>query len=151
MKRTAFIATVIVATWILNGIAADKQDELQGPSNVKRIGSSQGENKSQQGSGGDKQGPEKGNAHRPVPPLIKALDANGDGVIDADEIANAPAALKKLDKNGDGKLTRDEIMPPRPPRPDGEQGPGMGQGGGEGPQNRGGHKDPPPQDGADKQ
>lgn len=41
-------------------------------------------------------------------PLLAALDANGDGVIDAKEIANAPAALKTLDKNGDGKLTRDE-------------------------------------------
>ena len=39
-----------------------------------------------------------------------ALDANHDGVIDANEIANAPAALKTLDKNGDGKLTPDEFM-----------------------------------------
>jgi len=45
------------------------------------------------------------------------LDANGDGVIDADEIANAPAALAKLDKNGDGKLTVEEIMGPRPGGP----------------------------------
>ena len=37
-----------------------------------------------------------------------ALDANGDGTIDADEIANASAALKTLNKNGDGKLTSDE-------------------------------------------
>ena len=55
--------------------------------------------------------------HRPPPsPLMQALDANHDGVIDADEIANAPAALKTLDKNGDGVLTRDEICPPPPPR-----------------------------------
>jgi hypothetical protein len=47
----------------------------------------------------------------------------GDGVIGADEIANAAKALKKLDKNADGKLTGDEYRPPRPPpRPD-EQGP----------------------------
>ena len=51
---------------------------------------------------------------RPVLPVIEALDANHDGVIDADEIANAPAALRKLDKNGDGKLTMDELMPPPP-------------------------------------
>jgi hypothetical protein len=41
---------------------------------------------------------------------------NHDGVIDADEIANAPAALRTLDKNGDGKLTPDEFAGPRPPR-----------------------------------
>jgi len=55
-----------------------------------------------------------GAGHRPPPPLESALDANGDGVIDADEIANASAALKKLDKNGDGKLTPDEYKPQRP-------------------------------------
>ena len=48
-------------------------------------------------------------------PIIQVLDANGDGVIDEKEIANAPAALKKLDKNGDGKLTMDELRPQRPP------------------------------------
>ena len=50
----------------------------------------------------------------PPPPIIAALDANKDGVIDETEIANASAALKTLDKNGDGKLTRDELRPPRP-------------------------------------
>ena len=54
--------------------------------------------------------------HRPPSPLMLALDANHDGVIDAAEIANAPAALKTLDKNGDGKLTPDELRPPRPPQ-----------------------------------
>ena len=44
----------------------------------------------------------------PRPLLLRTLDANGDGIIDAEEIANAPAALRKLDKNGDGKLTPDE-------------------------------------------
>src|SRR5579883_2861961 len=57
--------------------------------------------------------------HRPPPlPIIQVLDANHDGIISADEIANAAAALKTLDKNGDGQMTRDEYMPPRPPRPD---------------------------------
>ena len=51
--------------------------------------------------------------HHPRSPIVAALDANGDGVIDAQEIANAPAALRTLDKNGDGQLTRDEFRRPR--------------------------------------
>jgi len=68
-----------------------------------------------QSGGGPPGGPGQGE-HRPKPPLEQVLDANADGVIDAGEIANAPAALKKLDKNADGKLTPDEYRPPRPPR-----------------------------------
>ena len=59
-------------------------------------------------------GPGRGHGHRPPPPIVEALDANHDGVISADEIANAPAALKTLDKNGDGQLTPDELRPPPP-------------------------------------
>jgi hypothetical protein len=64
----------------------------------------------------------------PVPPIFAALDTNHDGVIDADELANAPTSLKALDKNGDGQLTIDELGPPRR----GRGGPG-GFGGGRGP------------------
>jgi hypothetical protein len=92
--------------------------------------------------GGGTNGPPPGHdGHRPPrPPLIAALDANGDGVIDAAEIANAPAALLKLDKNGDGKLTPDEYRPHRPP-PDG---PPPGEGDGKGNDN-GAPGEPPPQ------
>ena len=76
----------------------------------------------------------------PAPPIIAALDANSDGVIDADELANAPAALNTLDKNGDGQLTADEFLPPRRGGPGG---PGM-RGQGHGPRGFGG---PPPGDG----
>lgn len=62
----------------------------------------------------------------PQHPLEIALDANGDGVIDAKELANAVAALKKLDRNGDGRLTEDEYRPVRP------QGGGQGGQGGQG-------------------
>ena len=69
-------------------------------------------------------GPGGMNGHRPPPsPLMDALDANHDGIIDANEIANAPAALKKLDKNGDGKLTPDELRPQHRPRGGGQEGP----------------------------
>jgi hypothetical protein len=62
------------------------------------------------------------NGHRPPHDLLmQALYVNHDGVIDADEIANASAELKTLDKNGDGKLTRDELRPPRPPQDGGTE------------------------------
>ena|SRR5436190_24018644 len=58
----------------------------------------------------------------PVHPLMAALDANKDGTLDEQEIANAAVALKTLDKNGDGKLTPEELRPAFPPG--GERGPG---------------------------
>lgn len=85
-------------------------------------------------------GPEgRGNRRPPPSVLMDALDTNHDGIIDANEIANAPAALKKLDKNGDGKLTPDELRPQRPPR-------GNGQGRPPGPPGPpdGNIQDPPP-------
>lgn len=69
-----------------------------------------------------------GKNHPPLPPVIAALDANHDGVIDASELAGASAALKALDKNGDGQLTQDEIRPPGKGGPGGRPG-GRGPGG----------------------
>lgn len=60
---------------------------------------------------------------RPAPPMLAALDADGDGVISATELANAAASLAKLDKNGDGQLTPEEFMGGRGPR-GGGRGPG---------------------------
>jgi hypothetical protein len=90
-----------------------------------------------QGGPQDGRGPGRpgGRGHRPPPPaIIQALDANHDGVIDADEIANAVEFLKKLDKNGDGILTPDEFMGPRP----------QGRGGPDGPGGQEGHHDGSP-------
>jgi len=42
-------------------------------------------------------------------PLLKLLDANGDGQLSAEEIDAAASALRKLDKNGDGKISADEL------------------------------------------
>jgi len=84
-----------------------------------------------------------GPGHHPPPPcpLLLALDANGDGVIDEQEMANAPAALKKLDKNGDGVLTQDELRPPPPP---------LGQRGPRGPGGPGFRRPPGDQQGGDQ-
>jgi len=74
----------------------------------------------------------------PVPPLFAALDTDGDGTLDAAEIANAATALKTLDKNGDGQITPDETCPAlgsgdlHGKGPDGGRGPrpaGNGKGG----------------------
>ena len=44
-------------------------------------------------------------------PVVAALDTNHDGVISADEIANASASLRMLDTNHDGQITEDEVRP----------------------------------------
>ncbi len=89
-------------------------------------------------AGGSPSEPGMGAARPMSPPLVMALDRNGDGSIDADEIAGAGESLKKLDRNGDGKLTTDEYRPPFPGGQGGPDGPGGGGpgGGGEGRPNR---------------
>ena len=56
-------------------------------------------------------GPRPG--HRPPPPLMRALDADHDGVISAGEIASAASALRLLDTNADGTVSAEELHPPR--------------------------------------
>ena len=77
---------------------------------------------------------------RPVPPVIAALDANGDGVIDAVEISNAAAALARLDTNGDGNLSMDELRPARPEGGPGDRGNREHRGGPGGPGGKDGSK-----------
>ena len=68
-------------------------------------------------------------------PVLRALDADGDGEISKSEIEGASKALAALDKDGDGKLSREEILPnftgtsfPGRPGPDGRPGqPGAGR------------------------
>ena len=55
-----------------------------------------------------------GNPAPPMPPIVTALDVNGDGIIDSAEIAGASAALAKLDKNGDGNIAFEEALPSSP-------------------------------------
>lgn len=89
--------------------------------------------------GAGRPGGREGGRGRPTAPLAAALDVNQDGVMDATEIANAPASLATLDGNGDGQLTADEL---RPARPDGAPEGGKGFGGKRGP-----HGQRPPADG----
>ncbi len=82
------------------------------------------------GGGGPTGGPGGfgGHGRPPLPAIVRALDANHDGIIDSNELANATAVLKSLDKNGDGQLTRDEYLGARPNRPPQD---GNGPGGGD--------------------
>jgi hypothetical protein len=56
-------------------------------------------------------GQDMGGPRLPASPVVTSLDLNGDGLIDADELAKAPESLKKLDQNRDGKLTPEEYRP----------------------------------------
>jgi len=49
-----------------------------------------------------------------LPPIMRVLDSNTNGVLEAAEIAAAPTALLTLDANKDGKLSADELMGQRP-------------------------------------
>jgi EF hand len=134
--------TAVALALGLPTLCALAQDNGQPPANGAGPG----------GPGGQRRGP-----RRLPPAVIVALDTNHDGILSADEIANAPVALKTLDKNGDGQLTMDELMAPPPPRggpgPDGQGGPG-GPGGrpdgpppggrGSGPDGQGGGRPPLP-------
>lgn len=115
MKTMLVLAALVGSTLVVNA-----QDAGGPPAG--------GERPYREGGPGRPGGPGgMGPRRMPPSPLMEALDANHDGVIDATEIANASAALKSLDKNGDGKLTQDELRPPRPqggpgrpPRQDGQ-------------------------------
>jgi hypothetical protein len=140
LHNTVMIAALVLASSALCATAQDtdtRPPRQQGPA-------------APGGPNGQNRGP--GMNRMPPPPVMAALDANHDGVIDATEIANASAALMTLDKNSDGKLTPDELRPPRPEGrrqggPNGGNGPrgprgpgGQGEFGGPGGQN------PPPND-----
>lgn len=64
-------------------------------------------------------------------PLMTALDADGDGVISAKEIDEAPGHLRTLDANKDGKLTMEELRPAGGPGGRGRSGGNAGGGTGD--------------------
>ena len=72
----------------------------------------------------------------PRSPLEAALDANGDGIISAEEIANASAALRKLVHNHDGSLSPEDYRPHPPAGGPGAGGPRGPEGDREQPRHR---------------
>lgn len=118
----------------------------------------QGPNQLGDGPGGDGPPPPP----PPLPPVIRALDTNQDGIIEADEIENAPQSLSTLLKSGSTSLSIPDLLGPphhgRHPRGQWQgqgQGPGQGQGNGSGAgpdmqlANPGSQNGPPPQGGQD--
>ena len=70
--------------------------------------------------GEDRPGPSDGRAERRdsgerhrhrLPPLMRVLDADQDGSLSSEEIANAPAVLRGLDKDRDGNVSPREWAP----------------------------------------
>jgi len=103
MKKTTLIA--ILGALVCNLTAATAQDTPPQPPQAPQPPHGDGHLRGPRGPLG-----------RPSP-IIGALDTNHDGVIDAEEIANASTVLATLDKNGDGKLTREEFAGGRPAGP----------------------------------
>ena len=92
------------------GAGGPSQSRPGGPGQGRPGGPGQGD---RPGFGGPGQGgfPGRPGGQPPRNPLATVLDADGDGVISADELKNASKALSRLDRNRDGKITRDEMYP----------------------------------------
>ena len=65
---------------------------------------------SNEGGPGPQPGTPGPEGRRLPPPVIQALDANHDGMVDAQELTNAVKTLLALDKNSDGQLSIEELL-----------------------------------------
>lgn len=63
-----------------------------------------------EGHGGPRRG---GPGHRPSS-IVRALDADRNREVSAEELANASTAILTLDRNADGSVSGDELRPARP-------------------------------------
>jgi Ca2+-binding EF-hand superfamily protein len=125
--KTTLLALCLIATLTAGSTPLLAQDGR--PPRPEREGGERGE-RGERGREGGREGGERGERGREggregmllrMLPVMVALDSNTNGVIEAEEMANATASLKKLDKNGDGKLTEDELRPTPPARGTGSE------------------------------
>ena len=93
MKRAVF-ALLGFAILCLSSADADPGEDRPGPSDARAERRDSGER----------------HRHR-LPPLMRALDADQDGSLSSEEIANAPAVLRGLDKDRDGNVSPREWAP----------------------------------------
>jgi hypothetical protein len=103
VRETIIILTTVVAVTAASLIRVHAQ--------AGRPGGGEGRPNRPGAGMGERGGPGREDAFLRSNPLIRILDANGDSVLDEQEIASAPTALRKLDNNGDGRLTEGEFRP----------------------------------------
>ena len=130
MKKLAGVLLSMAAFGVVAGFTVANDEDKPGTGDRPRDGQRNGDRGREgrgrgprDGDGPRERGPRDGERRGPGGnPLMAALDANKDGVIDAGEIKNGVAALQKLGRNEEGKLTAEEIGG-RPPR-EGDRPPG---------------------------
>ena len=126
MKNFFAFTLIVISTIVMasNCEAFQGRPDRQGPPGEREAGPRGGPRGERGGPGGGPSGERGGPGEIPI---IQALDADKDGKVSSEEMANAATALATLDKNGDGVLEMDEMMPARGGR--GERGGRRGQGG----------------------
>ena len=98
--------------------ADENKDGFLTPDEIRKTAAAQAAPPDSMGPGG-RGGPEGGRGEGPrreinfirIDPILAAVDADGDGVITAEELRNSASAIRKLDQDGDGKVTREEASP----------------------------------------
>lgn len=124
----AVIASIILFNWNTAWTeSAEPGGERRGAGRHER----HDEDQHDEGFRGEgRHGKRRGGSHGRAPHrgLLGLIDANRDGTLSANEIADAPAVLKQLDKNKDGEVTREELREHFRARMEGR--------GGDGPQGR---------------
>ena len=111
----------------------------QGQGGQRGQGQGQGQRGQGQQGGGQGNAQQGGQQAERIAPIVRALDLNGDRTISRDEIAQAYQSLKALDANGDGIIATYEFRaqgapsdpgggPPQGPPQGGPGGAGQGRG-----------------------